>query len=314
GATASDNKDGDITANIVIGGDIVNTNIPGSYIITYNVSDAAGNAATQVTRTVNVTSLPTDIVIHEGYFETGLDGWTEGGNDCSRISSSNSYEGSFSMRLRDGNGISSSMTSSTFNLSSYSQVKFSFYFYASTLNNGDSFSLLYNDGTGFSIVDTWLTGVDFQSDTFNNFLVTIDTSSYNLSTNGRFRIQSNTSKKNEQIYIDQIIITGISNSSGSSAKSNPTSESGKVLDTVDNTIYKNELTLYPNPVRGDILNIKLSKGLQIVSYKIINTLGQIVNQGKTNKEVIVNNLEAGVYFIEVNDNTQIITKRFIRSK
>ena len=54
GATASDNKDGDITASIVIGGDIVDTNIAGAYMVTYNVSDAAGNAATEVTRTVNV--------------------------------------------------------------------------------------------------------------------------------------------------------------------------------------------------------------------------------------------------------------------
>ncbi|MCK0108347.1 DUF5011 domain-containing protein [Flavobacteriaceae bacterium S0825] len=54
GATANDNKDGDITASIVIGGDVVDTNIAGAYIVTYNVSDAAGNAATEVTRTVNV--------------------------------------------------------------------------------------------------------------------------------------------------------------------------------------------------------------------------------------------------------------------
>ncbi|MFI1770277.1 immunoglobulin-like domain-containing protein, partial [Thalassobellus citreus] len=46
GATASDNKDGDISANIVIGGDTVNSNVAGTYIITYNVSDVAGNPAT----------------------------------------------------------------------------------------------------------------------------------------------------------------------------------------------------------------------------------------------------------------------------
>ena len=54
GATATDNIDGDISANIVIGGDTVNSNAAGTYIITYNVSDSAGNAATQVTRTVTV--------------------------------------------------------------------------------------------------------------------------------------------------------------------------------------------------------------------------------------------------------------------
>ncbi|APY08542.1 hypothetical protein BWZ20_09615 [Winogradskyella sp. J14-2] len=54
GATAIDNVDGDITGNIVVGGDTVDTNIVGSYVVTYNVSDTSGNAATEVIRTVNV--------------------------------------------------------------------------------------------------------------------------------------------------------------------------------------------------------------------------------------------------------------------
>ena len=54
GATASDNIDGDLTAHIIIDTSDVNVAIPDSYTVTYNVSDAAGNAATQVTRTVNV--------------------------------------------------------------------------------------------------------------------------------------------------------------------------------------------------------------------------------------------------------------------
>ncbi len=55
GATATDNVDGDISANITVNGS-VNTAVAGSYQLTYDVSDAAGNAASQVTRTVNVTS------------------------------------------------------------------------------------------------------------------------------------------------------------------------------------------------------------------------------------------------------------------
>jgi len=54
GAKALDDIDGDITSSIVIGGDIVDSNTPGAYIITYNVSDSAGNPAIEVTRTVNV--------------------------------------------------------------------------------------------------------------------------------------------------------------------------------------------------------------------------------------------------------------------
>ena len=57
GATASDDVDGDITANIVTVNP-VNTAVAGTYIVTYNVSDAASNAATEVTRTVNVNAVP----------------------------------------------------------------------------------------------------------------------------------------------------------------------------------------------------------------------------------------------------------------
>jgi hypothetical protein len=59
--TASDDTDGNITVSVVIGGATVDTNSVGDYVITYNVSDAAGNAADEVTRTVSVvdTTAPT---------------------------------------------------------------------------------------------------------------------------------------------------------------------------------------------------------------------------------------------------------------
>ncbi|WP_179344692.1 immunoglobulin-like domain-containing protein [Winogradskyella ursingii] len=63
GATANDNYDGNISSSIVIGGDSVNTSNAGTYIVTYNVSDAAGNAANEVIRTVNVVADTTPPVI-----------------------------------------------------------------------------------------------------------------------------------------------------------------------------------------------------------------------------------------------------------
>jgi hypothetical protein len=53
GATANDNYDGDITANIITKG-TVDTSKIGSYKITFDVNDASGNAAAQVVRTINV--------------------------------------------------------------------------------------------------------------------------------------------------------------------------------------------------------------------------------------------------------------------
>lgn len=57
GATASDNFDGDITSRIVVVNP-VNTSVAGSYTITYNVTDSAGNTAEQVVRIVNVNAPP----------------------------------------------------------------------------------------------------------------------------------------------------------------------------------------------------------------------------------------------------------------
>lgn len=60
GATAVDDVDGDITNQIEIVNS-VNTSVVGAYTITYNVSDAAGNPATEVTRTVNVSDVDAPI-------------------------------------------------------------------------------------------------------------------------------------------------------------------------------------------------------------------------------------------------------------
>ena len=53
GASATDNIDGDLTASIVATS-TVNTAVVGTYTVTYNVTDFAGNSAAPITRTVQV--------------------------------------------------------------------------------------------------------------------------------------------------------------------------------------------------------------------------------------------------------------------
>jgi hypothetical protein len=59
GATAYDETDGDITAQIAFDSSSVNTAVAGSYTVTYDVSDAAGNKAATVSRTVKVVASST---------------------------------------------------------------------------------------------------------------------------------------------------------------------------------------------------------------------------------------------------------------
>jgi uncharacterized protein YjbI with pentapeptide repeats len=61
GATADDIGDGDVTGSIVTDNP-VNTAVVGSYTITYDVTDSSTNAATQVTRTVNVVDTTAPII------------------------------------------------------------------------------------------------------------------------------------------------------------------------------------------------------------------------------------------------------------
>lgn len=61
-ATATDNVDGDISDAIVVAG-TVDATIIGAYPVTYNVSDASGNAAEEQTLTVNVVAGPETVVI-----------------------------------------------------------------------------------------------------------------------------------------------------------------------------------------------------------------------------------------------------------
>ncbi|MHC4444014.1 MAG: lamin tail domain-containing protein [Planctomycetota bacterium] len=61
GATVSDNCDTE-PIDVVIGGDVVDTDTPGEYMVTYDAIDACGNAAEQVERIVNVVDTTPPVV------------------------------------------------------------------------------------------------------------------------------------------------------------------------------------------------------------------------------------------------------------
>ena len=66
GSTALDNYDGDITS-MIVEVSTVDTSVVGVYTVTYNVTDANGNAAVEVTRTVNVVDTTVPVITLLGY-------------------------------------------------------------------------------------------------------------------------------------------------------------------------------------------------------------------------------------------------------
>jgi len=82
GATAADDVDGDISANIIIDASSVATDTVNTWSVTYNVSDAAGNNAAEVLRVVEIVDTtapiinliganPQTINLNEAYVELG---------------------------------------------------------------------------------------------------------------------------------------------------------------------------------------------------------------------------------------------------
>ena len=65
GASAWDVYDGSLTSQIVVVNP-VNTAVVGSYTVTYNVKDSSGNAAVEVTRTVNVVDTVVPVITLSG--------------------------------------------------------------------------------------------------------------------------------------------------------------------------------------------------------------------------------------------------------
>ena len=117
GATASDNYDGDITADIVTVNN-VDTSVIGSYTVTYNVSDDAGNAASEVTRTVSVTDTTAPVITLVGDAEITV----EVGSTYTDLgaTASDNYDGDISADIVTVNNVNTSVIGSytvTYNVS-----------------------------------------------------------------------------------------------------------------------------------------------------------------------------------------------------
>jgi chitodextrinase len=69
--------------------------------------------------------------------------------------------------------------------------------------------------------------------------------------------------------------------------------------------------VYPNPVKGDVLNINMTETGAI--YTIYNLMGQTMGKGKIENETInIAQLQSGVYLLEVSTSNGASTKRFIK--
>jgi len=281
-----------------------------SYSFYVVAKDAAGNESgasnTENVTTANPPSGPT--VLSQSFFESGWDGWADGGSDAARYSGSRSYEGSYSIRIRDNSGTASSMTSPAYDLTSYSSVEVDFFFYVNSMENGEDFWLRYYDGSSWQTVATWVSGSNINNNAFYQGTITLDASQYTFATNSQFRFQCDASGNADRIYIDQVTISGISGSTSRGGFGSNLS----LLRSVNTDLE--DFTMYPNPVQGNALNIQINDEEQeVISYRIVSLLGQVLKTGTIqDSQVQLGNLKSGVYLLELTMDGEKVVKKFVK--
>jgi hypothetical protein len=216
------------------------------------------------------------------------------------------------MRIRDNSGTASSMTLNDVDVSPYDTVEVEFYFYSYSMETGEDFWVRYHNGSSWQTVKTYVSGTDFQNNNFYSSKVTLSKSNYNFVSNASFRFQCDASANADQIYIDQVTITGIVNASAR-MNSEPTKFGTTLLSEAqeEELFIDEEFTVYPNPVSSQ-LQVKIYADATS-EYQIHSLLGQVVKVGTlSNKTINVGNLKAGIYILQINDGDEILTKKFIK--
>jgi hypothetical protein len=88
----------------------------------------------------------------------------------------------------------------------------------------------------------------------------------------------------------------------------------EVLSTNEVSLDSN-ISMYPNPTNNQI-TISLPNGLELQDIQVLNPQGKITKSfifNQTNKETIqLNELSSGLYFIRINTNEGVSTKKIIK--
>ncbi|MEO5906280.1 MAG: GEVED domain-containing protein [Saprospiraceae bacterium] len=251
-------------------------------------------------------------ILLASYFETGWDSWQDGGVDAARVISSNSYEGSYSIRLADNSGVASAMTSPTFDLRTATGLQINFHFYAFSFETGEDFWLQYNNGSGWVTIANYKRGTNFNNNTFYTTTVTVP--NFAPTATGSLRIQSDAGDNNDQVFIDAVIITKLT--SGGLIEgyfiieeiAAPVSQTP--IDGIENPDTEKELLVFPNPVQ-DFLNLDFSGDITNVRVMGLDGREFKVNAANhSNKLIDINYLTPGIYFIWVESEGEWYPSKF----
>ncbi len=254
-----------------------------------------------------------DIIVDSNDFESGFGIWNDGGSDCIR-SSAAAYanSGTRSIRLRD-NSSSSVVTTDNLALAGFESLTVDFTYITRSMENGEDFWIdgSLDGGATWQPLFNWVRGVDFSNSSREFVSIGINSDAFNNTTKLRFRCDA--SANNDWVYLDDIVIGGCGFEDAGATRL-----FGNDLVAEVKADVINDVNVYPNPTT-DILNIKyavttdtrVQLNVLDMSGRRLMTSAESAVKGENTTSMQVSELNAGIYYIQINTGEQQIVKKFV---
>ena len=181
----------------------------GTYTVTLTVTDNDG-ASDSTSQSVSVSSSGSWVELSNTDFESGWGPYTDGGSDCRRSANDSAYahQGTYCARLRDNSGsVSAFASNGDIDLSGYSELEVTFWYYPRSMESGEDFFVELYDGSQWQVIANYARGTDFSNNSFYNPTVQVNSSQVNFSSGARLRFRCDASGNSDYIYIDEVVVS-----------------------------------------------------------------------------------------------------------
>jgi Metallo-peptidase family M12/Secretion system C-terminal sorting domain len=240
--------------------------------------------------------------INSNNFDSGFGIWTDGGTDCARINNAAyANSGTYSIQLRD-NTNTSVMTTSSQNWSAYEEITVSFSYYAVSFDNSNEdfwVQISTNGGSTYTTVGDYNFSVQFSNNQRNSGTVVIPGP---FTSTTRLRFRSDASADDDQVYIDDVVITGCS----TQLQGNSDERDLGIISNETNELSVSELYTAPNPVHDMFRVVFDANASATIPAQVMDITGRIimqmnwaVSEGQNQFNVPAGNLANGLYLVSV---------------
>jgi hypothetical protein len=161
------------------------------------------------------------------------------------------------------------------------------------------------------VIGQYVRGTHFNNNSFFTDTIILDSGTYNFNANNRFRFRNDASSNNDQIYFDQVIISG-DNVSAAPIGPNANESVGSRVVTFARNSDQN-IKLYPNPA-NTTLNIDILDGTfdEIMIFSTTGAMIKKLEPNGNNLTIDVSEFATGTYFVRFVSGKLAVTKRFIK--